>query len=169
MHICSQGPLRPFWSQLCLIRLALSLLVTTSRKTFTSKGTKLEAGHKYFDSQGFSTERRTPSLEIFYFIKKICIYVYTWMMLMQFTTILVHQNWSHMLVSFALKITLRFEGKYLYHILYFCLFVFFSGLSTTMSKKITSHSSISSPPYKCFVVVWAVPSNFAWYCYEAFS
>lgn len=125
MHICSQGPLRPFWSQLCLIRLALSLLVTTSRKTFTSKGTKLEAGHKYFDSQGFSTERRTPSLEIFYFIKKICIYVYTWMMLMQFTTILVHQNWSHMLVSFALKITLRFEGKYLYHILYFCLFVFF--------------------------------------------
>ena len=125
MHICSQGPLRPFWSQLCLIRLALSLLVTTSRKTFTSKGTKLEAGHKYFDSQGFSTERRTPSLEIFYFIKKICIYVYTCMMLMQFTTILVHQNWSHMLVSFALKITLRFEGKYLYHILYFCLFVFF--------------------------------------------
>lgn len=125
MHICSQGPLRPFWCQLCLIRLALSLLVTTSRKTFTSKGTKLEAGHKYFDSQGFSTERRTPSLEIFYFIKKICIYVYTCMMLMQFTTILVHQNWSHMLVSFALKITLRFEGKYLYHILYFCLFVFF--------------------------------------------
>ena len=125
MHICSQGPLRPFWSQLCLIRLALSLLVTTSRKTFTSKGTKLEAGYKYFDSQGFSTERRTPSLEIFYFIKKICIYVYTCMMLMQFTTILVHQNWSHMLVSFALKITLRFEGKYLYHILYFCLFVFF--------------------------------------------
>lgn len=125
MHICSQGPLRPFWSQLCLIRLALSLLVTTSRKTFTSKGTKLEAGHKYFDSQGFSTERRTPSLEIFYFIKKICIYVYTCMMLMQFTTILVHQNSSHMLVSFALKITLRFEGKYLYHILYFCLFVFF--------------------------------------------
>lgn len=125
MHSCSQGPLRPFWSQLCLIRLALSLLVTTSRKTFTSKGTKLEAGHKYFDSQGFSTERRTPSLEIFYFIKKICIYVYTCMMLMQFTTILVHQNWSHMLVSFALKITLRFEGKYLYHILYFCLFFFF--------------------------------------------
>ena len=125
MHSCSQGPLRPFWSQLCLIRLALSLLVTTSRKIFTSKGTKLEAGHKYFDSQGFSTERRTPSLEIFYFIKKICIYVYTCMMLMQFTTILVHQNWSHMLVSFALKITLRFEGKYLYHILYFCLFFFF--------------------------------------------
>lgn len=125
MHSCSQGPLRPFWSQLCLIRLALSLLVTTSRKTFTSKGTKLEAGHKYFDSQGFSTERRTPSLEIFYFIKKICIYVYTCMMLMQFTTILVNQNWSHMLVSFALKITLRFEGKYLYHILYFCLFFFF--------------------------------------------
>lgn len=125
MHSCSQGPLRPFWSQLCLIRLALSLLVTTSRKTFTSKGTKLEAGHKYFDSQGFSTERRTPSLEIFYFIKKICIYVYTCMMLMQFTTILVHQNWSHMLVSFALKITLRFEGKYLYHISYFCLFFFF--------------------------------------------
>lgn len=125
MHSCSQGPLRPFWSQLCLIRLALSLLVTTSPKTFTSKGTKLEAGHKYFDSQGFSTERRTPSLEIFYFIKKICIYVYTCMMLMQFTTILVHQNWSHMLVSFALKITLRFEGKYLYHILYFCLFFFF--------------------------------------------
>lgn len=79
MHICSQGPLRPFWSQLCLIRLALSLLVTTSRKTFTSKGTKLKAGHKYFDSQGFSTERRTPSLEIFYFIKKnlhICLYMY---------------------------------------------------------------------------------------------
>lgn len=125
MHICSQGPLRPFWSQLCLIRLALSLLVTTSRKTFTSKGTKLKAGHKYFDSQGFSTERRTPSLEIFYFIKKICIYVYSCMMLMQFTTILVHQNWSHMLVSFALKITLRFEGKYLYHILYFCLLFFF--------------------------------------------
>ena len=125
MHSCSQGLLRPFWSQLCLIRLALSLLVTTSRKTFTSKGTKLEAGHKYFDSQGFSAERRTPSLEIFYFIKKICIYVYTCMMLMQFTTILVHQNWSHMLVSFALKITLRFEGKYLYHILYFCLFFFF--------------------------------------------
>ena len=125
MHSCSQGPLRPFWSQLCLIRLALSLLVTTSRKTFTSKGTKLEAGYKYFDSQGFSTERRTPSLEIFYFIKKICIYVYTCTMLMQFTTILVHQNWSHMLVSFALKITLRFEGKYLYHILYFCLFFFF--------------------------------------------
>lgn len=129
MHSCSQGPLRPFWSQLCLIRLALSLLVTTSRKTFTSKGTKLEAGHKYFDSQGFSTERRTPSLEIFYFIKKICIYVYTCMMLMQFTIIIVftivHQNWSHMLVSFALKITLRFEGKYLYHILYFYLFVFF--------------------------------------------
>lgn len=155
MHICSQGPLRPFWSQLCLIRLALSLLVTTSRKTFTSKGTKLEAGHKYFDSQGFSTERRTPSLEIFYFIKKICIYVYTCMMLMQFTTILVH------------LCDLR-ENTYIISYIFVCLF-FFSGLSTTMSKKITSHSSISSPPYKCFVVVWAVPSNFAWYCYEAFS
>lgn len=168
MHSCSQGPLRPFWSQLCLIRLALSLLVTTSRKTFTSKGTKLEAGYKYFDSQGFSTERRTPSLEIFYFIKKICIYVYTCTMLMQFTNLSTSKLITYA-GFFRSENNFAIWGKILISYLIFLFVCFFFRSFYAMSKKITSHSSISSPPYKRFVVVWAVPSNFAWYCYEAFS